>query len=132
MKLQQNTKRYKEFTTGDVVYFNGVRMTVYRPSWYDLERSDIRVAVASPSGKISAIHFEDLEVEVPEVPEVPEPKAPEYEGTSWHVCSKTGDLFYFSKAEGWYICVNNMVPPLHWDSDKDARVKDLKRLYREA
>lgn len=131
MKLQQNTKRYAEFNHGDTVYFYGTELKVYKPGWkLDQPRPDIFVVVVNTTtGKVSHIHFEELRVEAEEEPEV---KAPVYDRTNWHVCPKTGDLFYFSKAEGWYICVNNMVPPLHWDSDKDARVKDLKCLYREA
>lgn len=125
MKLVPNTKRYAEFKTGDVVYFNGVRMTVYRPSWYQLERSDIRVAVVSPAGKVSAIHLEDLEVEVEEEPE---PPAKEYRETNYYSDLSTGTLYYISGADA--IAVNVMSASIATGTIK-ANPARYKRLYKE-
>lgn len=132
MKLQENTKRYAEFTTGDVVYFNGLRMTVYRPSWYELERADIRVAVLNrASGKVSHIHFEDLEVEAEEVPE---PPAKKYEETLYYQETSTGALFKRQRADNqlndYFICVGAMKPSVTV-LPGDIPV-GFKRLYKEA
>lgn len=125
MEFKRQMKTADQIPDDTTVRFGAeIGRKVASPS--DLRVGHVAVGFQRPNGVtyISFIHYAALETPVEKEPE---PPAPQYTQTNWYLCSKTGNLYYYSSAEGWYICVNNMAPPLSWYEGQT-----LKRLYWEA